>query len=158
MAIRTLWSPINEFVTLRDAMDRLVSDSFINPRSLVAPMGNLMALPANLYETADNYVVQIALPGVDPDKVNITVQGETVNIKGERLVPQVENGQQIWNGIGSGNFDQTFSLPTAVEGEHTSASYQHGMLTLTMPKVQHARAHTVKVIAGNDTQHVIEHK
>ncbi len=158
MAIRTLWSPVNEFVTLRDAMDRLVSDSFINPRTLFAPLGNTAALPANLFETPDSYVVQVALPGADPAKLSITVQGEVVQLKGERSIPQVENAQQIWNGIGSGSFEQAFSLPTAVEGEHTAASYEHGLLTLTLPKVQHARSHTIKVSAGAGGPRAIEQK
>jgi HSP20 family protein len=157
MAIRTLWSPVNEFVTLRDAMDRLVSDSFINPRSVLSPLGSTRALPANLYETPDSYVVQVALPGADPEKVSITVQGEVVQLKGERTIPQIENSQQIWTGIGSGSFEQTFSLPTAVEGEHTSATYEHGLLTLTMPKVHQARSHTIKVTAGSG-QRTIEAK
>ena len=158
MAIRTLWSPVNEFVTLRDAMDRLVSDSFINPRTLVAPLGRTTTLAANLYEAPDSYVVQVALPGVDPEKVSITVQGEVVQLKGERTIPQVENAQQIWNGFGSGSFEQSFSLPTAVEGEHTSASYEHGLLTLTLPKVQQARAHTIKVTAGTGDRSALEQK
>ena len=75
-------------VTLRDAMDRLVSDSFINPRSMYNAVGAASALPANLFELADSYVVQVALPGIEPDKVQITVQGEVVSLKGERTAPQ----------------------------------------------------------------------
>jgi HSP20 family protein len=153
MAIRTLWSPINEFVTLRDAMDRLVADSFINPRSTLTSLGTQSTLPANLYELPDSYIVQVALPGVDPDKVQITVQGEILSLKAERPAPTFERAQQIWNGISYGSFEQSFSLPTAVEGQATEASYENGMLVLKLPKVQNARAHTVKVTAGSAGQH-----
>jgi HSP20 family protein len=157
MAMRTLWSPVNEFVTLRDAMDRLVTDSFINPRSMFTTLGNTSALPANLYETDDSFIVQLALPGVDPDKVQVIIQGETLHLKGERTAPVMDHVQQIWSGIGYGPFEQTFSLPTAVEGDQTTASYEQGMLTLTMPKVQHARAHSVKVsLAGAGKQPALE--
>jgi HSP20 family protein len=148
MAIRAYWSPVNEFVTLRDAMDRLVSDSFINPRSVFNAAG-ASALPANLYELQDSFVVQVALPGVEPDKVQITVQGEVVNIKGERAAPTFEKAQQIWSGIGFGSFEQSFSLPTAVEAQSAQAHFENGILTLTLPKMQSARSYTVKVTAGS---------
>jgi HSP20 family protein len=140
---------MNEFVTLRDAMDRLVSDSFINPRSMFTSLGNSSALPANLYETPDDYTLQVSLPGVDPDKVQITVRGEILTLRAERTAPQFERAQQIWNGISFGTFEQSFSLPTAVVGESAEASYTHGMLTLRLPKVQGARTHTIKVTAGD---------
>jgi HSP20 family protein len=157
MAIRSVWSPVNEFVSLREAMDRLVADSFISPRTLLGSVGNTMTLPANLYETSEGYVVQVSLPGVDPEKIQVTVRGETVVLKGERTVPTVENAQQIWNGIPAGSFEQAFTLPTAVESGEAQASYEYGLLTLRLPKAQHARAHTVKVTSGKDqTQKVLE--
>src|SRR5712691_11058719 len=107
MAIRAYWSPGNEFVTLKDAMDRLVSDSFINPRSMFEAVRGAAALPANLYETPDSFIVQVALPGAKPDQVQITVQGEVLNIKGEMTAPQYERAQQIWSGISFGSFDQS---------------------------------------------------
>jgi HSP20 family protein len=149
MAIRSLWSPVNEFVTLRDAMDRLVSDSLINPRSMLGTMTGSSTVPANLYEAPDSYIVQVALPGVDPDTVQITVQGAVISLKGERPSPKFERAQQIWNGIGFGPFEQTFSLPTAVEAEEARASFEHGLLTLNLPKVRNARAHTIKVTSGS---------
>jgi len=44
----------------------------------------------------------------------------------------------------------------AVEGEHTSAAYEHGLLTLTLPKIQHARSHSIKVTAGSGSQRALE--
>jgi len=155
MAIRSYWTPINEFVSLRDAMDRLVADSFISPRALTGAVGASSALPANLYETAEGYIVQIALPGVDHNKVQITVRGDSVSLKGERIAPQFENAQQIWTGIGYGAFEQSFTLPTAVDAEGAEASYENGILTLRLPKVRQARVHTIKVNASAD-QKVLE--
>lgn len=148
MAIRAYWSPASEFVSLREAMDRLVADSFISPRNLLGSVGMNAGLPANLFETADGYIVQIAVPGIDPEQVEITVKGASLQIKGERVAPQFEQAQQIWSGIGQGTFEQTFTLPTAVEAEGATAAYEQGLLTLRLPKVRSARAHTVKVTGG----------
>jgi HSP20 family protein len=156
MAIRAYWSPASEFVSLRDAMDRLVADSFISPRNLLGSVG-AGAMPANLFETAEGYIVQIAVPGIDPDKVEIMVKGATLQVKGERAAPQFEQAQQIWSGIGQGTFEQSFTLPTAVDAEGASAAYEQGLLTLRLPKVRSARAHTVKVTSA-PAQPVIEEK
>src|SRR5579871_1885722 len=139
MAMRSIWNPASELVSLREAMDRLVADSFISPRALLGTVGAGAALPANLYETTDGYIAQFSLPGVDPDKVQVTVQGETLQLKGERTAPRLENAQQLWHGINAGQFEQTFSLPTAVEAEGAQASYEWGVLTLRLPKARHAR-------------------
>ena len=151
MTIRP-WNPPSELVSLRDAMDRLVADSFISPRALLGSVGATMALPANLFETNEGFIVQFSLPGVDPDKVQITVQGETISLKGERHQAQFENSRQLWNGIQAGRFEQTFSLPTAVDAEGAQALYEWGMLTLRLPKAQHARAHTIKVSGGTGSE------
>ncbi len=157
MAIRAYWSPASEFVSLRDAMDRLVADSFISPGNLLGSVGAVGTLPANLFETQDGYIVQLAVPGIDPDKVEITIRGATLQLKGERIAPQFEQAQQIWSGIGQGTFEQTFTLPAAVDAEGATAAYEQGLLTLRLPKVRSARAHTVKVTSGA-AQPVIEEK
>jgi HSP20 family protein len=154
MATRSLWNPASELMSLREAMDRLVSDSFISPRTLFSTMGGGAVLPANLFEHGEGFIVQVALPGADPEKVQVTAQGEVVTIKGERVAPQFEGAQQIWNGIGYGPFEQSFSLPTAVDPSGAQAGYEHGILTLRLPKAQHARAHTIKINGGS--QKVLE--
>jgi HSP20 family protein len=147
MAIRAYWSPASEFVSLREAMDRMVADSFISPRNLLGSGGMSSGMPANLFETAEGFIVQVALPGIDPEKVEITVKGASLVVKGERPEPRFEQAQQIWSGIGTGPFEQSFTLPTAVESEGAEAHYEQGLLTLRLPKIRQARAHTVKVTA-----------
>ncbi len=147
MAIRAYWSPASEFVSLREAMDRLVADSFISPRNLLGSVGMSNGIPANLFETAEGFIVQVALPGIDPDKVEVTVKGASLLVKGERPEQQFEQAQQVWSGIPTGPFEQTFTLPTAVESEGAEANYEQGVLTLHLPKIRQARAHTVKVTA-----------
>jgi HSP20 family protein len=151
MAVRSIWNPASEFVSLREAMDRLVADSFISPRTLLGTVGAGLAVQANLYETNEGFIAQFALPGVDPDKVQVTIQGETVQIKGERVAPTFENAQRLWSGITEGRFEQSFSLPATVQADGAEATYEWGVLTLRLPKAQHARAHTIKVTSGKAT-------
>jgi HSP20 family protein len=148
MANVSLWSPFSEFVSLRDAMDRLVSDSFINPRSTAYGMFGNMSMPASLYETPDTYIVQVFLPGLNPDAIDVQTKGSVLYIKGDHQPPQFEGATQIWSGIPYGHFEQSFTLPAAVAGEEAQASYEWGVLTLTLPKVAHARTQSIKVEQG----------
>jgi HSP20 family protein len=109
-------------------------------------------LAANCYEAIDGYIAQFSLPGVDPDRVQVTVQGDTVIRKGERTNQTFENAQQIWNGVGQGHFEQAFSFPKPVDAQEAQAPYEWGMLTLRLAKARHARAHTVKVHAGSSRE------
>jgi HSP20 family protein len=148
MANLSLWSPFSEFVSLRDAMDRLVSDSFINPRSTTYGMFGSMPMAASLYETPDIYIVQVFLPGLNPGAIDVQTKGAVLYIKGDRQAPQFEGATQIWSGIPYGQFEQSFTLPAAVAGEEAKASYEWGVLTLTLPKVAQARTQSIKVEQG----------
>jgi HSP20 family protein len=140
MANITRYNPFNEVVSLREAMDRLFEDSFI-PRAGVGSRG----LASNLYETADSFVLQIPMPGVNPDQVEITAQQDTLSIKWETSVNVPENATTHWSGFASGQYQQSFTLPAAINSEKAAASYENGILVLTLPKAEHVKARTVKI-------------
>lgn len=140
MANITRYNPFSEVVSLREAMDRLFEDSFI-PRAGVGVRG----LASNLYETPDNFILQIAMPGVNPEAVDITAQQDTLNIKWETQVKAPENVTTHWNTFISGQYQQSFTLPAPINSEKADANYESGILTLTLPKAEHAKARTVKV-------------
>jgi HSP20 family protein len=144
MANLTRYNPFNEVISLRDAMDRLFEDSFI-PRAFNGIVNR--GVSANLYETADGFVLQIPMPGATPDAVEITAQQDTIMLKWETKVTIPENATTHWGGFQSGQYQQTFSLPAAINAERAEASYADGILTLSLPKAEHVKARTVKVVA-----------
>ena len=144
----TRYAPRPTATRLPDLVDRLVQESFVAPAFFNQffegrPRGSM--LPANLLETTDSYVVQVALPGITLDALDIQVMGREVTIKGKVEVPAPENGTWIWQGIPGGEFAETFTLPIEVEGDSASATYENGILWLTLPKVEHARPKNIKV-------------
>ena len=143
MANITRYNPLSEVVSLRDAMDRLFEDSFISPRTSTTWGGRGVA--ANLYETAEGFTLQIPTPGVKPEDVEITVQQETISLKWEIKVQAPEGATVHWNAFQSGQFQQSFSLPSPINAERVEAHYTDGILTLHLPKAEHARARTIKV-------------
>jgi HSP20 family protein len=140
MANITRYNPFNEVVSLREAMDRLFEDSFI-PRLGFAGRG----VTSNLYETAEGFVLQIPMPGVNPEAVEITAQQDTLNVKWQTSVNVPENATTHWSGFASGQYQQSFTLPAPINAERVEASYQNGILTLSLPKAEHVKARTIKV-------------
>ncbi len=145
MANLTRYNPFNEAVSLREAMDRLFEDSFIAPRAL-RHFGS-QGVGSNLFETQEGFILQVPMPGVKPDGVEITTQQDTVSLKWETRVNVPEGATAHWHGFQQGQFQQTFTLPAPINAERAEASYNDGILTINLPKAEHAKARTVKVTA-----------
>ena len=148
MANITRYNPFSEVVSLREAMDRLFEDSFISPRQ--SNVWNARGVGANLYETAEGFTLQIPAPGVKPEDVEITVQQEIISLKWETKIQAPEGVTVHWNGFQSGRFQQSFSLPSPINAERVEAHYTDGILTLHLPKAEHAKARTIKVKSRQD--------
>ncbi|HLZ63708.1 MAG TPA: Hsp20/alpha crystallin family protein [Ktedonosporobacter sp.] len=145
MANITRYNPFQEMVSLREAMDRLFEDSFISPRLSSGVWGR--GVGSNLYETAEGFTLQIPLPGVKAEDVDITVQQDTLSLKWETKLQTPEGATSHWSGFQSGQYQQSFTLPSAINPERVEASYRDGILTLNLPKAEHAKARTIKVSA-----------
>ncbi|GHO42105.1 Hsp20/alpha crystallin family protein [Ktedonospora formicarum] len=148
MANMTRYKPFNEFVTLRDAMDRLFEESVIAPRSTHA--ASHRALPANIYETAEDFTLQIPMPGVKPEHVEINVQQEVVSLKWQVGAEIPENAKVYYHGFPKREYQRSLTVPTPVDSGRAEASYQDGILTLRLPKAEHARPRSIKVNAAQN--------
>jgi HSP20 family protein len=144
MANITRYNPFNEVVSLREAMDRLFADSFIPSRTNTL---GTRAVAANLYETGEGFTLQLPLPGIKPEDVEITVLQDTVSLKWEYKGELPKDAQVHWNGIQAGEYQQSFTLPASINAEGVEAHAENGILTLRLPKAEHARARTIKVKA-----------
>jgi HSP20 family protein len=143
MANLTRYNPFNDVVSLREAMDRLFEDSVISPRANFGGRG----IGANLYETSEGFTLQIPMPGVNADDVEITVQQDTLSLKWQTKFQAPEGATVHWNGFQSGQYQQAFTLPAPINADGVEAHYSEGILTLALPKAEHAKARTVKVNA-----------
>jgi HSP20 family protein len=143
MANINRYNPLNEMVSLREAMDHLFEESIINPRH--SNVLNNRGYAANLFETSDGYTLQLPMPGTQPEDVEITVQQEVVYLKWEVKVQIPEGATLHWKGFQSGKYQQSFTLPAPINAERVEAHYSNGILTLQLPKAEHAKARTIKV-------------
>jgi len=139
------WDPFQEAISLRDAMSSLLHESFVRPSGTSA-QGGYAALPLDVCENENEFVVKAALPGVKPDDVQITVHGDTLTIRGESKAEQDKQGEH-WHlrERRLGTFQRSVSLSTPVNSDKAQAHYEHGVLTLTLPKSEAAKPRQIKV-------------
>ncbi len=139
------WDPFRETVSLRDAMNSLLQESFVRPGSMQGQDGH-GTLPLDVSETEGEYVVKASLPGVRPEDVEITVHGDTLTIRGESKAEEDKKGEQ-WHlrERRYGAFQRSVALATPVDSDRANAQYEHGVLTLTLPKSESAKPRQIKV-------------
>src|SRR3954452_19674854 len=146
------WDPFREAISLRDAMNSLLQDSFVRPGGM--PAANApTALPLDVSETEDAFVVRASLPGVKPDDVQITVHGDTLTIRGESKVEEEKKGEQ-WHlrERRYGAFQRALSLSAPVNADQAQANFEHGVLTLTLPKSEAAKPRQIKIGGAGRSQ------
>ena len=101
--------------------------------------------PIDLYETGEDIVLQMAVPGVLSEDLDISIEGRELTIQGN--LPQMEDeGRRYWlQTIPTGEFRRTLTLPVQVEVDGVDASVENGLLTLRMPKQVQARARKINI-------------
>jgi HSP20 family protein len=143
-----VWDPFREAVSLRDAVNSLMMDSFVRPSGASGTNGRGM-LPIDVAETENEFVVKASLPGVKPEDVQITVHGDILIIRGETRAEEEKKGEH-WHVRERrfGQFQRSLSLTTPVDADKAQAQYEHGVLTLTLPKAEAAKPRQIKVGGG----------
>jgi HSP20 family protein len=139
------WDPAREFVTLREAMNRLFEESVVGGQQRNGQAGE-MRLPIEAYSTDQEIVVRAAVPGLNPEDVEITIEGETLSLRGEFPQP-MENVNYVLYERPWGRFSRTLHLNVPVQADRAEAHFENGLLTLTLPKAEAVRPRVIPVKA-----------
>ena len=141
------WEPFRDMLAAQREFDRLFRGAF-GPAALGEEEASTRtwAPPVDIFENADNIVLKAELPGIDPKDVEIRVEDNTLYLKGDRKFEK-EVKEQNYHRVerSYGTFTRSFSLPNSVDADKVGASYQDGVLTLTMPKKEEAKPKTIKI-------------
>ena len=144
------WYPFREMVSLRDAVNSLFQESLVPPSGARPERGAAtFTLPLDITEAEDDFVVMASLPGIKPEDVQTTLLGNTLTIRGESKVDGEQNGHNwLVRERRAGSFQRSVSLGTSIDADKASAQFEHGVLTLTLPKSEQARSKQIKIIIG----------
>lgn len=118
---------------------------------LASPLANAggwaSGYPVDLYETSDEVILQMAVPGIAVDDLDVRIEGRQLAIQG-RFPEEDAEGRRYWlQTIPHGEFRRTVTLPSQVDTDHVHAKVERGLLTLTLPKAPDARARKIEVLA-----------
>jgi HSP20 family protein len=142
------WNPINDVVSLREAMDRLFEDSFIRPTTWTGLAAGQLGVPVDLWETKDAYHLRADLPGLGPEDIEINATSDMITINGEtKTKTEVSDEGWIRQERRSGKFTRSFALPVQIDPNKVEASFKHGVLEMTLPKAENVKPRTIKVNA-----------
>jgi HSP20 family protein len=113
-----------------------------------ASTASIRPMPVDLYREGDTYLLTADLPGVDPQSVDIDVDGQLLTIRAERTVSASDDAKWLARGRQSGAFQRRFTLGQAIDRDGISASYTNGVLSLSLPVSEKAKPRKIEVAAA----------
>lgn len=132
--------PFEGVFSLRDAMNRLFDESIWNPFGVLdkrggrCPMGGIMPR-VDLSETDNEIKLRAAIPGVDPDKLNVEVTEDSISLSGKIERSEEEKKENFYRTeCYVGEFSREFALPCKIDPEKVDAKAKNGVITITLQK------------------------
>ena len=137
---RSLNSTLDRMMTLNRALDQALSGESAN---------QLWVPAVDVVEKKDAYIMYAELPGVDSSQVDISFEQNVLTVRGTKRsgLDSVKQGElRVYAAERvSGAFERSIRLPEYVDGEHISAEFTNGLLTITVPKAQAAQARRIEI-------------
>ncbi len=145
------WNPRNRMLSMSDAIDRLFDDTFVMPREWGVNQPKVDVL-----EQGDNLVVKAELPGFDPNSIDVRCEGNLLTIRGEaKQENEGDEGKYHVRERRQSSFTRVIPLPSDVDADKAKAEFENGVLTLTLPIRESAKANQIKITAksgGSDNK------
>ncbi len=178
----TRYDPLRQALSLRRAMDQLFEQSFVNPSMM--PGATAQIAPMDICEMPNGYEVDVALPGVRQEDIELTVDQNTLTIRGryslqnehedqmqgQQQAERHNGGQQTQQGttdrharghvwllkeVPSGTFERTITFAKPIDVNRIQTSYQSGILTIQLPISEERRPRRISITGGqNQAQQV----
>lgn len=134
-------NPYRRLANLRQAMDKMVEDTFADTN----PHEREMLLAVDIQANDDDYEITALVPGLQAEDLEIEILNNTVTIRGEFKSCAKEDSKYLLCELPSGAFSRVISLPTAVDAGKAQANIKNGILSLHIPKAEAHRPKAIKV-------------
>ena len=139
--------PFGLLSSFRDEMDRLFDDFFSPWRGRgLLPRETIWTPQLDVYEDENNIIVNVDVPGMKPEDIDISVSGNALSIRGEKKQEEKKEGKDYYRMERAyGSFSRTVELPSTVDTKKINATYKDGVLEVVLPKVEEAKPQKIKI-------------
>jgi HSP20 family protein len=110
--------------------------------------GRLASMPMDAYREGDNFIVDFDLPGVDPGSIDLTVEKNALTVRAQRSWEPKESQEVLISERPQGTFSRQLFLGEGLDADKIQASYNNGVLRLTIPVAEQAKPRKVQITAG----------
>src|SRR5215475_5115177 len=138
MTVLTRWEPLREFSTLQDRLNRLFRDSFSEGQQELT--SSTFAPAVDVYEDEHSTTLKLDVPGIDEKDIDIRLENNLLTVTGERKFEKEEkeeNYRRVERQYG--NFSRSFTVPSTLDPESVTASYDKGVLKIKLAKKAEAK-------------------
>ncbi len=150
---RNPFTPFGELGQMQESMERM-RRRFGTPNHDEGQVLEAWAAPLDVVADGDDYVVRASLPGVAPDNIQVAIEDNVLTIRGETAA-HYENtdGSYLVRERRSGSFHRSLRLPDTVDQTKVEPCYEHGVLTITLPKAEAKKAKQFEVMVVDGPVH-----
>lgn len=143
----TRFDPIRDMITMRQAVDRLLDETFA--RGTESRGTGAWLLPMDAYITDDAIVIRADVPGITPEELEVTLEGDTLVIRGEIRREDANDRKYVLLERPTGKFERTLNINTPIDHDKVEANFKDGVLTLTLPKAEAIKPRQIAVKAAH---------
>jgi HSP20 family protein len=143
------WDPFRDLVSIQDELNRLFGRTFTGNIEPMRPAAAGSWMPSmDVYETSDKIVATLDLPGIEPGDVEVSVEDSTLTVTGSRAFSS-EVKEEEYHRVERryGSFTRSITLPQTADTDKVEASFDKGVLTIEVPKVERAKPKKIQVRA-----------
>ena len=141
------WDPFHDLMSIQGELNRLFGRTYAGADPAPGSSGAWVP-PLDIFETKEHFVVTMELPGIDPDSVEVSVEDQTLTVRGERAfytdVPE-ESFHRVERRYGA--FARSLTLPQTANPDGIEAAFDKGVLTIRVPKVEEAKPRKITIKA-----------
>ena len=139
------WKPFGELSSFRKEMDRLWN-RFAGEASFAKTFTEEWFPSVDVLEAKNKIIVKAVLPGLEAKDVSVSISEDVLTIKGERKKEEEEKGEHYYHCESyCGSFQRSFRLPVNVQSDKIEATFDKGILKVTLPKTKEAKKKEIEV-------------
>jgi HSP20 family protein len=130
------WNPVREMARVQRAVDQAYGTK--------SDYRGVWTLPVDAYATDEAIVLKANVPGLKAEELNVMLEGDTLTIRGE-IKAEDTNTRYLLRERMSGKFERVLTIHTPIESSKVEATFEKGVLTLTLPKAEESKARQINV-------------